>query len=163
MGINVENYKVIYNDVVYNPLNINPIFGEYKDNEKFQKIKFIQMIFINEDGNLVSVEDEAWMFKFVRRLNEYFKGDERMKESDKIHRIKSLVYRLNVFRDEYYNNSKSIVPDCEYDRFFDELATLEKETGIIMSNSPTQTVGYEVKSKLEKVSHSHPIDRKSVV
>lgn len=67
MGINVENYKVIYNDVVYNPLNINPIYGEYKDDEKFQKIKFIQMIFINEDGNLVSVEDEAWMFKFVRR------------------------------------------------------------------------------------------------
>ena len=67
MGINVENYKVIYNDVVYNPLNINPIFGEYKGDEKFQKIKFIQMIFINEDGNLVSVEDEAWMFKFVRR------------------------------------------------------------------------------------------------
>jgi len=31
------------------------------------KIKFIQMIFINEDGNLASVEDEAWMFKFVRR------------------------------------------------------------------------------------------------
>lgn len=67
MGINVENYKVIYNDVVYNPLNINPTFGEYKDNEIYQKIKFIQMIFINEDGNLACIEDEAWMFKFVRR------------------------------------------------------------------------------------------------
>lgn len=80
-----------------------------------------------------------------------------MSESDKIHRIKSLIYRLNVFRDEYYNNSKSVVSDCEYDRFFDELVALEKETGIIMSNSPTQTVGYEVKSKLEKVKHSHPM------
>lgn len=67
MGINVENYKVIYDDMVYNPLNINPIFGECKDNEKFRKIKFIQMIFINEDGSLSSVEDEGWMFKFVRR------------------------------------------------------------------------------------------------
>jgi len=67
MGFNVENYKLIYNDIVYNPININPIYGEYKENSKSQKIKFIQMIYVNEDGNLATLEDEAWMFKFVRR------------------------------------------------------------------------------------------------
>lgn len=75
----------------------------------------------------------------------------------KIKYMKSLITQLNTYRDEYYNNANPSVSDQEYDRLFDELAALEKETGIYMSNSPTQTVGYEVKSKLEKVKHSHPM------
>ena len=50
-----------------------------------------------------------------------------------------------------------MVSDSEYDELFDELKKLESETGIIMANSPTQSVGYEAKSKLEKVSHSIPL------
>ncbi len=76
---------------------------------------------------------------------------------DKIKRIKELTQQLNQYRDSYYNNSESEISDHEYDNLFDELKNLEEETGIIMSNSPTQTVGYEVKSKLEKVRHSHPM------
>jgi len=45
----------------------------------------------------------------------------------------------------------------EYDKLFDDLVRLEAETGIVLSNSPTQTVGYEVKSKLAKVQHSIPL------
>lgn len=67
MEINIENYKVIYNDVVYNPISVSPILGERKPNEVFQKIKFIQMLFVNENGELAMLEDETWMFKFVRR------------------------------------------------------------------------------------------------
>ena len=76
---------------------------------------------------------------------------------DKIKRIKELVSQLNTYRNAYYNNSESQISDYEYDNLFDELKQLEDETGVIMSNSPTQTVGYEVKSKLEKVKHSHPM------
>ena len=76
---------------------------------------------------------------------------------DKIKRIKELVTQLNTYRNLYYNNSESQISDYEYDNLFDELKQLEDETGVIMSNSPTQTVGYEVKSKLEKVKHSHPM------
>lgn len=76
---------------------------------------------------------------------------------DKTKRIKALIDKLNTYRDAYYNNQTSIVSDYEYDSMFDELQSLETETGIIMSNSPTQTVGYEVKSKLEKVKHNHPM------
>ena len=76
---------------------------------------------------------------------------------DKIKRIKELVVQLNTYRNAYYNNSESQISDYEYDNLFDELKQLEDETGVIMSNSPTQTVGYEVKSKLEKVKHSHPM------
>ena len=76
---------------------------------------------------------------------------------DKINRLKELTKQLNHYRDSYYNNSESLISDKQYDDLFDELQTLEEETGIIMSNSPTNTVGYEVKSKLKKVKHSHPM------
>ena len=74
---------------------------------------------------------------------------------DKVKRIKELTQQLNHYRDSYYNNSVSEISDHEYDDLFDELKKLEEETNIIMANSPTHTVGYEVKSKLEKVKHSH--------
>ncbi|MBR5604211.1 MAG: NAD-dependent DNA ligase LigA [Bacteroidales bacterium] len=74
-----------------------------------------------------------------------------------VNRIKELVKTLNYYRDAYYNNQKSEVSDYEYDQLFDELKKLEEETGVILSNSPTQTVGYEVKSELKKVTHNHPM------
>lgn len=76
---------------------------------------------------------------------------------NKIDRIKELVELLNYYRDQYYNNSKSEISDFEYDKLFDELSALEKETGFILAGSPTQTVGYEVKSELTKVKHNHPM------
>lgn len=76
---------------------------------------------------------------------------------DKINRLKELTEQLNRYRDSYYNNSESLISDKQYDDLFDELQSLEEETGIVMSNSPTNTVGYEIKSKLEKVKHSHPM------
>jgi len=76
---------------------------------------------------------------------------------DKVQRIKKLTQQLNQYRDSYYNNSVSEILDQEYDNLFDELKKLEKETKVVMSNSPTHTVGYEVKSNLEKVKHSHPM------
>lgn len=74
-----------------------------------------------------------------------------------MHRIFELIQELNLYRDAYYNNNQSMVSDQEYDALFDELSRLEKETGIIISTSPTQTVGYEVKSKLNKVEHPIPL------
>lgn len=71
--------------------------------------------------------------------------------------VKELVQRLNQYRDAYYNHNRSLISDEEYDRLFDRLEKLEKETGIVYSNSPTQSVGYEVVSKLEKVKHNHEL------
>ena len=76
---------------------------------------------------------------------------------NKIKRLKELTEQLNHYRDSYYNDSESLISDKQYDDLFDELQSLEEENGIVMSNSPTKTVGYEVKSKLEKVKHSHPM------
>lgn len=71
--------------------------------------------------------------------------------------MRQLVNKLNHYRDQYYNNNISEIEDSEYDRLFDELKNLEKEEGIVYSDSPTQTVGYQVQSKLKKVTHSHPM------
>ena len=68
-----------------------------------------------------------------------------------------LVNLLNKYRDAYYNSSNSLVSDAEYDKLFDQLKEMEQESGIVMSNSPTRTVGYEVKSKLTKVKHDIPL------
>lgn len=76
---------------------------------------------------------------------------------NKIDRIKELVEQLNYHRDLYYNKSRPEISDLSYDKLFDELAALEKETGFVLATSPTQTVGYEVKSSLSKVTHNHPM------
>ena len=63
-------------------------------------------------------------------------------------RQRELTVRLNEYRYEYYNKNAPSVSDSVYDRLFDELVNLEKQTGVAMTNSPTQTVGYPVVSGL---------------
>ena len=77
--------------------------------------------------------------------------------NDKIIKIKQLTNQLNMYRNEYYNNSNSVISDYEYDQLFDELKALEDSTGFYMSNSPTHTVGYPVNSKFNKVVHKEPL------
>jgi DNA ligase (NAD+) len=76
---------------------------------------------------------------------------------NKIERIHELIKQLNQYRDEYYNQNTPSVSDEVYDRLFDELTALETETGCVMSNSPTQTVGFATVSNLEKTTHKTPL------
>lgn len=76
---------------------------------------------------------------------------------NKVDRIKELISALNKASDAYYNSGNPIMTDYEWDNLYDELVKLEEETGVVYLNSPTQQVGYEVKTKLEKVTHSHPM------
>lgn len=78
-----------------------------------------------------------------------------MMKTSKVSEMKELVAELNKYCDAYYNRSESLVSDYEFDQKYDQLLNMEKETGIILSNSPTQHVGYEVKSELIKTAHSH--------
>ncbi|MBO3356141.1 NAD-dependent DNA ligase LigA [Clostridium perfringens] len=73
----------------------------------------------------------------------------------KIKEMKSLISELNIASDMYYNTSNTIMNDKEWDIKLDRLKELEKETGIVLNNSPSVNVGYEVKSKLEKVKHEY--------
>ena len=72
-------------------------------------------------------------------------------------RQRELTTRLNVYRDEYYNKNAPSVSDAVYDRLFDELIGLEEQTGVVMTNSPTQTVGYPVVSGLPEATHDIPL------
>ena len=72
-------------------------------------------------------------------------------------KVTELVTKLNRYRHEYYNLAAPSVPDAVYDHLFDELQELEKKTGIILSNSPTQTVGAAPVSSLKKVRHPIPL------
>ena len=72
-------------------------------------------------------------------------------------KIKEMVQTLNRHRHAYYNLNVPEISDAEYDRMYEQLESLEEETGIIYSNSPTQTVGYPPVSELEKVPHPHPL------
>ena len=75
-----------------------------------------------------------------------------MSES-KRERIKFIIDRLNAASKAYYQDAVEIMPNIEYDALYDELLALEEETGIIMANSPSQNVGYEILSDLPKEKH----------
>ena len=74
-----------------------------------------------------------------------------------VNRIKELISVLNEASKAYYQKDAEIMSNQEYDRLYDELVELEKESGIILANSPTQRVGYTVLSNLKKVKHDSPI------
>ena len=76
---------------------------------------------------------------------------------NKIERIKELVMILNEASDAYYVNDKPIMSDKEYDKLYDELEALEKETGYILSTSVTQKVQGKVLDGFKKVTHSKPM------
>ncbi len=76
---------------------------------------------------------------------------------DKKARIEELVEKLNLARYSYEQLDTEMMSNYEYDALYDELARLEKETGYVMSVSPTVNVGYEVLSDLPKERHVEPM------
>lgn len=76
---------------------------------------------------------------------------------EKISRMKELVSVLTDAGKAYYQESREIMSNFEYDKLYDELLALEKETGVILSKSPTQKVGYQVLSELPKETHESPM------
>lgn len=72
-------------------------------------------------------------------------------------RIEELVTKLNEASRAYYQEDREIMSNQEYDALYDELVALEKDSGIVLSNSPTVNVGYEVVSNLPKEAHPSPM------
>ncbi|MBN2878174.1 MAG: NAD-dependent DNA ligase LigA [Clostridia bacterium] len=72
-------------------------------------------------------------------------------------RMKSLVEQLNEYARMYYDKDQLLVSDAEYDKLYDELLSLEDETGIILHDSPTQRVGGKVSEGFEKHTHLEPL------
>ena len=78
---------------------------------------------------------------------------EKQEKQEKIEQMQNLIVLLNQAARAYYQESREIMPNIEYDRLYDMLEELEKETGVTLSGSPTMRVGYEVLSDLPKEAH----------
>lgn len=76
---------------------------------------------------------------------------------DKTELMKQKIEILNKAAEAYFQEDTEIMPNIEYDRLYDELLELEKETGVVLSNSPTIKVGYELLSELPKERHEKPM------
>ena len=76
---------------------------------------------------------------------------------DKRKLMEEKVAFLNRAAEAYYQRDEEIISNLEYDRLYDQLQALEKETGIVLSGSPTVRVGYEVVSGLPKERHPSPM------
>lgn len=78
-------------------------------------------------------------------------------ETKKMNRMKELVATLQEASKAYYAENREIMSNYDYDRLYDELEELEKETGVILSDSPTVSVGYESVDELPKERHESPM------
>ena len=72
-------------------------------------------------------------------------------------RMRELVSLLHRASEAYYAKDEEIMSNFEYDRLYDELAALEKESGVTLADSPTVQVGYEAVEELPKERHETPM------
>lgn len=77
--------------------------------------------------------------------------------SGAVQRMKELIPVLSDAAKAYYQDDREIMSNQEYDRLYDELRSLEEETGIILADSPTHQVGYEAVDYLPKEEHESPM------
>ena len=80
-----------------------------------------------------------------------------METSTEKPRMEQLIQTLRAAARAYYQESRELMSNYEYDALYDELEQLEKKTGIVLAGSPTQRVGYEVVSELPKEEHPAPM------
>ena len=74
-----------------------------------------------------------------------------------LQRMKELVEKLDQAAKTYYQEDREIMSNQEYDSLYDQLEQLEKETGTVLTNSPTVRVGYEAVNELPKEEHPSPM------
>ncbi|MEE8836331.1 MAG: NAD-dependent DNA ligase LigA [Eubacteriales bacterium] len=80
-----------------------------------------------------------------------------MNIQEKKQRMTELIGMLNKASKAYYAEDREILSDLQYDGLYDELQSLEKETGITLAGSPTMHVGYEAVDSLPKEAHESPM------
>lgn len=77
--------------------------------------------------------------------------------NEALHRMKELVEKLREASKAYYAQDREIMSNFEYDNLYDELVALEQETGMVLTGSPTISVGYEAVDELPKEAHESPM------
>lgn len=79
------------------------------------------------------------------------------KNNTNLERMRELIEQLTEADIAYYKNDAPIMTDLEYDRLTEELASLEHDTGLVLSGSPTQKVSGEILESLAEVRHTKPM------
>ncbi len=79
------------------------------------------------------------------------------KKTENIREMQSLLRELRPAARAYYQEGRELMSNRDYDEKYDRLRRLEKESGVILSGSLTQQVGYEVLSSLPKERHPSPM------
>lgn len=74
-----------------------------------------------------------------------------------LQQMKDLVKKLNQAAKAYYQEDREIMDNREYDALYSKLEQMEKETGIVLADSPTVNVGYEAVDALPKETHESPM------
>lgn len=71
MGIDLSKYKVVYGERVLKAISLQEVI--YPENiqwdAQYKNPKFIEILAINEDGNIMAIRDESWMFQFIPSIN----------------------------------------------------------------------------------------------
>jgi len=132
----------------------------------------ISNLTLSSDGKLVmsGVDNSNIVKKEEKPTQQQTIANNSVSGNNKVDRVHELVEKLNIARKVYEQGTDEIMSNFEYDKLYDELLALEKETGVVLSNSPTQNVGYTVVSELPKEKHDTPMlsldktkDRESLI
>lgn len=84
-------------------------------------------------------------------------SEQSVQAKQRMAEMKELADRLNQASRAYYAENIEIMSNLEYDRLYERLEQLERETGIILAGSPTVHVGYEAVEELPKERHESPM------
>lgn len=85
------------------------------------------------------------------------KGTKTMENQTKmLERMKSLIEEINYHNYNYYSLDNPTISDAEWDKLYDELLTLEKQTGVVFDDSPSKRVGGDILEKFQKYTHKVP-------
>ncbi len=116
---------------------------------------------VTEEQKFAEGQNIAEKQKFAEGQNiaekQKFAKEQRGAEDPKISRMRELVGILNNASRAYYAENREIMSNLEFDALYDELVSLENETGAVLAGSPTQKVGYESVDGLPKETHASPM------
>ena len=105
-----------------------------------------------KDSGILRIYFFVFMSLLLKKhnINEIFEGAKKM---DKENRIRELISLITKYNYEYYTLDNPTIADAEYDKIYDELVALEKETGLVFPDSPTKKVGGSNLKGFKKVTH----------
>lgn len=70
-------------------------------------------------------------------------------------KMQAIIDEINKHNYNYYTQDEPTISDSEYDALYDELVSLEKQSGEVLPDSPTQRVGASVRSEFLPYKHKN--------